>query len=410
MDTEEGGSSCKPCTQARLHVMWGGEIPLPYPIQYFATPFNLTVDSRNFNTVLYWNYRSTTPTPYFQVETKDKINQAWTVIENCKNILHNYCALSFVTEPFTYYKVRVKALVGDKESNYTSEEFTLTDIGILGPPALTTSIAEKVIVIEIWHPRIDAKKIEQYGEINYNVYFRNTTQRTDDCDDQACSIDIPILDNEEHCFSAEGIIQKLPLKWEISGKTCIALKEEQPPVISDNTAEIAIYTIIPIALVILIVVIGFFLFTKARARMPQSLRSAMPHFHIQPPHSTGYDTVSTYPAESPVEEISCLKEDVKDTDVKKDTDVSHESVSNGSTDPGYHSYKAEENGQKEEEKDGESSNSDDLNANSSNSDSTNCQDNPESDKDENVAKEEPEPSRDLRPINSFGYDKPHCLI
>ncbi|XP_018421851.1 PREDICTED: interferon gamma receptor 1 [Nanorana parkeri] len=148
------------------------------PAEEVQTPFNLTVNSYNFNTSLRWDYNRMEMTAYFDVDLLDKVEMNWMVIEACQNISHHYCDLSHeIFDPLNYYKVRVKALVGSKTSEPATIEFSLSSVGILGPPELDVDIKEEIIVVDIFHPKMPFDDIMENGQLNYMVYCGNYAKR-----------------------------------------------------------------------------------------------------------------------------------------------------------------------------------------------------------------------------------------
>ncbi|XP_040206445.1 interferon gamma receptor 1 isoform X2 [Rana temporaria] len=350
-------------------------------------PFNLTVNSYNFNTTFHWDYNRMEIKPYFSVDMN------WKGIETCQNISHRYCDLTHEidSDPLNNYKVRVKALVGSKISSAAKVEFSVSNVGIIGPPELKVLKREEIVEIEITHPKVPSiHEIELY----YKVYYGNESKMATDCDSLACTVTFSISDLETYCFSAEGVSDFfIGMTMERSKEMCFSDEK--------GISHQAKLIIIGVAVVFLVILaISCFIiarWTKARSLLPQSLDSVVRNIAAQmPTHQTPrYDNVSTSPIEPTVKEINYVKEKVK-----KDTDVSTDSVSKESTDPGYHSS----NEIKSSERDYQSNSSSYFHTDSSAS-GNNSRDTSLLEKDEDISKHAPEPPKPL--TNSFGYDKPH---
>lgn len=364
-------------------------------------PFNLTVNSYNFNTTLHWDYNRMEMKPYFCVEILELIKMNWKSIETCQNISHHYCDLTHEidSDPLNHYKVRVKALVGSRISSAVSVEFSLSSVGIIGPPELKVlKREEKIVEIEITHPKVPSVNEIELEHLNYIVYFgnnRNNTKKATDCDSLACKVTFSISDQENYCFSAKGESEFfLLMKMEESKEMC--LYDERG--ISNQTKLIIIG--VTVGFVVILAIFCFIIarWTKARSLMPQSLSSVLRNIVVyaqMPTHQTRYDNVSTSPIEPTIEEITYVKEKVK-----KDTEVSTDSVSKESTDPGYHSSNEQKSGDRDYQSNSSSYFHTDSSASGNNSGDSSL---PE--KDENISKHAPEPPKPLP--DSFGYDKPH---
>ncbi|XP_077342904.1 interferon gamma receptor 1 [Lithobates pipiens] len=365
-------------------------------------PFNLTVNSYNFNTTLHWDYNRMEMKPYFCVEILVILDMNWKSIKTCQNISHPYCDLTHEIEPdpLNNYKVRVKALVGSKISSAVTVEFSLSSVGIIGPPELKVLKREENIVeIEIIHPKVWSNEIFELEHLNYIVYYgsnRNNTKMATDCDSLACKVTFSISDQETYCFSAKGESKFFLMKKEESKEMCFS--DERGTGISNQTKLVIIGVTVGFLVILAISCFIIARWTKARSLMPQSLSSVLRNiaaYAHMPTQPSRYDNVSTSPIEPTVEEITYFKEKVK-----KGTEVSTDSVSKESTDPGYHSS----NEQKSLERDYPSNSSSYFHTDSSVSGNT-SRDTSLPQKDENISKHEPEPSKPLP--NSFGYDKPH---
>lgn len=126
------------------------------------------------------------------------------------------------------------------------------------------------------------------------------------------------------------------------------------------------------------------------------VRNIVSYAQMPTQQTSNYDIVSTSPIESPVE-----KRPYMDENEKANTDVSSDSASKESSDPGYHTSEVIENEQKTEESEAEHSNS--TNYFHTDSTSTSGINSGESEKEETIPEPTPKPPKP----SSFGYDKPH---
>lgn len=146
-------------------------------------PTNVTIESYNMNTIVYWEYQNMPQDPVFTVEVKNYgvKNAEW--IDACISISHHYCNISdHVGDPSNSLWVRVKARVGQKESAYAkSKEFAVCRDGKIGPPKLDIRKEEKQIIIDVFHPSVFVNGEEQEVDYDpettcyvkvYNVYVR----------------------------------------------------------------------------------------------------------------------------------------------------------------------------------------------------------------------------------------------
>ncbi|XP_073527420.1 interferon gamma receptor 1 [Phyllobates terribilis] len=388
---------------AALTALTAGARPTsgPMPVQ---KPFNLQKKSYNFNSTLYWDYNMTSVTPYFQVEYKYYKNNVWTIVETCRNILHNYCDLSEeIVDPFIHYQVRVKALLGSEMSDYTMTEFSLIDDGIIGPSKMNASVNEKFLSIDIWYqdvPHVDGKQNigDYFDDLRYEIYYGNETEETEECDYTGCSISLLIQNQSRVCFSAQGKSNKVPMTIERSKEVCINTT------VTNGTSKNlqAIVVSIVVVVIIMCVLCAFIIKRKIRAKsvLPKSLSTfakAMTPQRYLPSDQTKYDQVSVSPADSPEEKMT---PEVKD----KTLNLSDDSDIRSSSDHGYHSSVGESDQRADEDQNELEESSSKNYYRTENSDSSiDCV------TEDDVPR--PEPLRDVRPVgNSFGYDKPHCPL
>ncbi|XP_053568145.1 interferon gamma receptor 1 [Bombina bombina] len=222
-----------------------------------SAPENLTVHSYNFNTTLYWDYQSTKKT-LFQVEFRSyEDGTNWTIFHTCKNIVQSYCDLSTkIDKPGDFYYMRVKALEGSDESDFSkTKEFSLRMEGRIGPPTLDVYMMDKEIVVDIWHAPIPDGLPDIwhfYPDFDYKVHYMKTNQiETNICDDDKCTIFFtPPKKNENYCFSAQGISNLWAVTGEMSKEICLFVEDKDA--IADFRLKVAVGTSLGIFLILLI--------------------------------------------------------------------------------------------------------------------------------------------------------------
>ncbi|NXK54882.1 INGR1 protein, partial [Chauna torquata] len=118
------------------------------------SPTGVVVTSKNFKTVLHWQYLPMSETPHFVVEIKPYSLGTYKSVSTCVNISDYFCDLSGeVNEIFSSYWFRVKAVVGSQQSEYIeTKEFILQKHGKIGPPKLDLSRHGDKIIVDIYHP------------------------------------------------------------------------------------------------------------------------------------------------------------------------------------------------------------------------------------------------------------------
>nr|XP_033795335.1 interferon gamma receptor 1 [Geotrypetes seraphini] len=279
-------------------------------------PTQLVIESYNFNTILYWNYSHTTPTPHFSVEVENYINGEQMHIESCKNITHYYCDISEeVFDPDNFYYIKVKAVVESKESRYAvRNDFSLRVNGKIGPPELKVTRDDPEIIVEVWHPITPYQREDPtsglktvrdiYDDFTYTVLERKSGNqyKPEECDEQKCIIKIPHRSNDDLYLSAEGKSDNWAILGEKSEEKIFNVTFKEP----ENELRYRIYIIIAfctvtISLVILATIVFVKLLKKKNIQLPKSLVSVVRSFG--PRHITNESEhaciVSTEPA-SPV--------------------------------------------------------------------------------------------------------------
>ncbi|XP_075718582.1 interferon gamma receptor 1 [Rhinoderma darwinii] len=391
---------------AALTVLAAGERPTstsgPMTVQ---DPFNLKKTSYNFNTTLYWDYNKSYISPKFQVEYRYYKYNIWTIVETCANISHNYCDLSEkIIDPYVHYQIRVKAFVGSEMSKYAKTEFYLINDGIIGPPTLNASVDGKFINIDIWYPHVpnvnEKRNVGDYvTDLIYDISFGNEIEETEECDHFGCSISILITNNSKYCFSAQGISDTVPMTIKKSEEICISTTVTNG---TSNKLYAIIFSIL--AVVFFLLALSLFILKKrieAKSMLPLSLKSfaevMTTKIYIPSDQVTKYDQVSASPVDSSEEKITPQEAD-KDLSVPDDSnDIERNNHGDKSS-----QEEMEQKAYEDQDREEESSNNHYYRTENSDS-SIVCV------TEDDVTKQEP--FRDHKPVtNSFGYDKPHCIL
>uniref|UniRef100_H0WUG6 Interferon gamma receptor 1 n=1 Tax=Otolemur garnettii TaxID=30611 RepID=H0WUG6_OTOGA len=260
-------------------------------------PTHVTVTSYNMNPIVSWEYPAMPQSPVFttQVKIYGFRDDEWT--DACVNTSHHYCFIfKYVDYPARPLWVRVKARVGQKESNYVeSKEFILCKHGKMGPPELNVTKQEKKIIIDIADPLIVVNGEQEavpYDvlscyEFVYTVHVivnksetieRLSIQTTEkDCEDTGCQLSIPASSvNSQYCVSAEGVSDKRDGKTERSKEVCITVFSESKEV----SAWIPVCILFLLFLVIIPIFITCYIkkinpFQKKNIMLPKSLLSVV---------------------------------------------------------------------------------------------------------------------------------------
>lgn len=237
------------------------------------TPTNLVFEAFNLNAMLHWQYPSNSSDPVFTVEVKTYRKGRW--IEACRTT-HHYCNISpQIDDPSLPLWVRVKARVGQNESEYAnSEDFTLCRNGKIGPPKVVIRREKDFVITDIFHPlrMINSEESEPiYDEEDscylffYDVYVKTSENETgdiiqsfpvEDCNETQCFISFSVSSlNSEYCVSAKGVSERWDVSTEMSEELCI-------PIFHNDTASTQV--LIPVVVtsmffigVVLITVISY---------------------------------------------------------------------------------------------------------------------------------------------------------
>uniref|UniRef100_G3UQT7 Uncharacterized protein n=1 Tax=Meleagris gallopavo TaxID=9103 RepID=G3UQT7_MELGA len=250
------------------------------------SPTGTLVTSRNFRTVLHWQYPTVSETPHFVVEVKPYHLGNYTTVSTCVNISATSCDLSEeIEEIFLSYWFRIKAVVGSQQSEYVeTDEFVLQRHGKIGPPKLNLSRHGAEIIVDIYNPEFPSVEVQPwledvYSQLSYLVMFRNreTENRKNftvaDCEMSECSLSIPIpSEGSMYCVSANGHFYDDLIVGAQSEESCIWVPPEQA---WSTLITIIVSTIVVIMGLILTVRYGCKKLRKKNIKLPKSLVSVI---------------------------------------------------------------------------------------------------------------------------------------
>ncbi|XP_031236383.1 interferon gamma receptor 1 isoform X1 [Mastomys coucha] len=208
-------------------------------------PTNVLIKSYNLNPEVCWEYQSMSRTPIFTVQVK-MYPGTWT--DACTNISDHCCNIyQQITYPDLSAWARVKAKVGQKESNYAySEEFIMCRKGKVGPPGLDIRRKEDQLIVHILHPKVivnGESRRTMFGDgstcytFDYTVYVEHNRSgeilqtehkvELEDCDESLCELNISVSTlNSRYCAAVAGISSFWQVKTEKSKDVCVPLLHE----------------------------------------------------------------------------------------------------------------------------------------------------------------------------------------
>ncbi|KAH0622331.1 hypothetical protein JD844_024537 [Phrynosoma platyrhinos] len=198
---------------------------------------------------------------------------------SCVNISQRYCDLTHKVEHCHYFWVRVKALDGPQESEYTeSQQFNIYNNG---PPKLNLYVLGHEIQVDIEHPLTPYRKKHplnvkaNFTDFTYTVSFWKKGDReehqefqTERCDRKNCTINLQIpLRGTSYCVSAQGSSNDYSVKGEESKESCIDVPSKHQ---SDLTVPI-ILGVLGLVVLVLILAAVFICMKKKKIKLPKSL-------------------------------------------------------------------------------------------------------------------------------------------
>lgn len=250
------------------------------------SPTGTSVKSKNFRTVLYWQYPSMSETPHFIVEVKPYLSGKYQTVSTCVNISATSCDLSEeINEIFHSYWFRIKAIVGSQQSQYVeTDEFVLQKHGKIGPPKLNLSRHGAEIIVDVYHPEFPSVEVrpwmrEIYSELSYSVIFRNSENESRknftvaDCEMNECNLSIPVpSEGSTYCVSAKGHFFDDLIVGASSEESCIWVPITQA---WSTQVTIAVSSIVLVVSLILTVCYGCKKLRKKNIKLPKSLVSVI---------------------------------------------------------------------------------------------------------------------------------------
>ncbi|MBN3324111.1 INGR1 protein, partial [Atractosteus spatula] len=222
-------------------------------------PTDLSVSCRNLETVLYWNYTHAVRRPLFSVEIWSYTDGVWRAVEKCTNVTRRHCDVSSsITDLSDTYALCVKAAAGSEVSKVTSE----------------------------------------------SLLFRHVHKFT--CNQKVCEAKFPFIEEkDQHCILVKGTVDYLIFN---SSQICTEEQPEKP--VLDIIKITVIVISLTVSVVVLLLVIGWFVFqylTKRRVSLPKSLVSRLkPGFRPEPTlgrgeeHISQVSSVGTSPSSTPL--------------------------------------------------------------------------------------------------------------
>ncbi|XP_052530809.1 interferon gamma receptor 1 [Tympanuchus pallidicinctus] len=255
------------------------------------SPTGILVTSKNFRTVLHWQYPSMSETPRFVVEVKPYHLGNYTTVSTCVNISATSCDLSDeIKEIFLSYWFRIKAIVGSQQSEYIeTNEFVLQRHGKIGPPKLNLSRHGAEIIVDIYNPEFPSVEVqpwleEVYSQLSYSVMFRNSENESGktftvaDCEMSECSLNIPVpSEGSMYCVSANGHFYDDLIVGAQSEESCIWVPPKQA---WSTLITIIVSAIILIVGLTLTVCYGCKKLRKKNIKLPKSLVSVIRNLNL----------------------------------------------------------------------------------------------------------------------------------
>lgn len=288
-------------------------------------PRNVLIKSYNLNPVVCWKYQNMSQTPIFTVQVK-MYPDNWT--DACTNIADHCCNIyEHITYPDLPAWARVKAKVGQKESDYArSEEFIMCRKGKVGPPGLDIRRKEDRLVVHVFHPEVTVNGESQetmFGDgstcytFDYTVHVKHdrngeslhTTHNVDieDCNETLCELNISVSTlNSSYCVSVFGKSSFWQVNTETSKDVCIAFLHGDR---KDSTWILVVALLVPFTIAILVFAYWYFKknpFKRKSIMLPKSLLSVVRNATSETKPESKYSLVmSCQPAVLENETVIC---------------------------------------------------------------------------------------------------------
>ncbi|XP_068794548.1 interferon gamma receptor 1 [Struthio camelus] len=295
------------------------------------SPTQIVIKSKNFKTLLHWQYPPLFETPRFTVEIKPYSIGSYKNVSACVNISADFCDLSGeIHDLFSSHWLRVKAIIGSEESEYVeTSEFILQKHGKIGPPKLHLSRHSDKIFVDIYHPPFPSVELYPwietiYSKLAYVVTFGDGKNQSneeflaDDCEKLKCGLDIPIpSEGSVYCVSARGTLYDDLMLGAQSEESCIHVPLKQ----TLNAQSIIIVVAVILSFVLILTVCcGCKKLRKKNIKLPKSLVSVIRNLNTdnfpEPKLEQKYNSVISLMPDEPVlpanDEVNPLKVEQKE--------------------------------------------------------------------------------------------------
>ncbi|XP_032876870.1 interleukin-22 receptor subunit alpha-2-like isoform X2 [Amblyraja radiata] len=329
--------------------MWGDRMPIQVVVLASALcllistqtqgqgaippPVNLSIESRDFHTVLKWEVADGNLTN-FNVSYREYEYDVWKSV--CSNILTHYCDLSnvFVAQITSGYYTKVQAFTASQKSQIVlTNRFTFGQNATLSPPTVLLAANGNNLIVEVKYPALNSISSNvPFNLLSYNVcclYGHGQVCKKY----RSQKLHFQVLEGEV-CVFAEVHALKFDLKGNKSEQACLEIH-------SSNLSVPAV--VIPTVLIFVIMVISisaliYFLKCKKKLALPKSLAHIIVNekvYHVINPKSE--------------ESSECVL--IKSEEMTKDTeiDLNHElqeEVTYSSDNVGCHTINADESNSK----------------------------------------------------------------
>ncbi|XP_062428474.1 interferon gamma receptor 1 isoform X2 [Rhea pennata] len=292
-------------------------------------PTQTVITSKNFKTLLHWDYPPIFETPRFTVEIKPYNLGFYKAVSACVNISAHFCDLSGeIQDLFSSHWFRVKAIVESEQSEYAeTSEFVFQKHGKIGPPELHLSRHGDKITVDIYHPPFPSVELYPwirgiYSELIYTVTFWDSKNQSkeefiaDDCNMRKCSLNIPVpSEDSTYCVSAKGSLYD-DLIFGTKSEGCIHVPLEQT--LSTQNIIIVLGVILSFSL-ILTLCCGFKKLRKKNIKLPKSLVSVIRNLNtdnfVEPKSEIKYNSVVSLVPDEPAllvnDEVNPMKVEQK---------------------------------------------------------------------------------------------------
>ncbi|XP_038548643.1 interleukin-10 receptor subunit alpha [Micropterus salmoides] len=194
----------------------------------------LTVNILDGEVIVLWNHPvDAPPNSKYNVQMAKYFDE-WAMVASCTGITNTYCDLSSHIHDYDAgYKVRVKLVAGDDESEWSAKKF-LPNTSELQPPSFTLRATSSTLTVYV-HEKPILKKLFHFGVI-YTIYLeergeytKNTTAylKDDVGEDQRTKTFSSLHWGREYCVSLKVEGNGALAKSSVSHKECLLLPEQE---------------------------------------------------------------------------------------------------------------------------------------------------------------------------------------